>query len=200
MTSAAIVLAEAADPGRTLAFCDETDLTIGATSTMLAKIHAWVALILSSEAYAALRDDLLAYQAEHGVPEFHGAEIVNPGSKSAWKSIAYEQRLDAFRFACALVTTHATELRHVHISAEQYEESRAIYPEQVPKSHKRGVKTAFKGHIVDYLVGQAPVMLVFHKDKNNPAATLEPVVGASHLAGGGILRASSHSVPGLQVA
>lgn len=200
MTTADVILGGIAEPGRTLAFCDETDLTVGPTSTMVAKIHAWVAMIVPSEAYAALRDALLAYQAEHGVPEFHGTEIVNPGSRSAWKPIAYERRLDAYRFACGLVTTHAVELRHVHISAEQYAAWLATRPEGLPKSYRDGVKVAFTRLLVGYLAGHAPAMVVFDKVKNSPGATLERVVGANHLAGGGILRASSDSLPGLQVA
>lgn len=200
MTSAALIIAGIAEHGRTLALCDETDFTIGSTSMMLAEVHAWVALIMSSEGYAALRDALLAYQADHEVPEFHGNAIVNAGSKSLWKEVAYERRVDAYRFVCALVTTHAAELRYVHISAEQYAEGLAVYPSDLPASHKDGVKASFAGHIVDYLAGYAPAMLVFDKHKNNPGPTIELVVGANHLAFGGILRASSHDVPGLQVA
>jgi hypothetical protein len=200
MTDAALLLSGIGEPGRTLALCDETDLTIAATSRMVADIHAWVALIMPSERYPSLRDSLRAYQAEYGVPEFHGNEIVNPGSKSAWKQIAYERRLDAYRFACALVTSHATELRHVHISAAQYAEWSAVYSDDLPTSHKDAVRRSFAGHIIDYLAGYAPAMLIFDKEKNNSRPTLEPVAGANHLAGGGILRAASHDVPGLQVA
>jgi hypothetical protein len=200
MSSPATILAGIADPGRTLALCDETDLTIAATSTMVAEIHAWVAMIMPSEAYSSLRDALVGYQAEHGVPEFHGNEIVNAGKKSAWSDTAYDRRIDAYRFACALVTTHATELRYVHISAGQYAEWMTAYPGQLPSSHKDAVKASFAEHIVDYLAGHAPAMLVFDKHKNNPGPTIESVTGADYLAGGGILRASSQDVPGLQVA
>lgn len=200
MTSPAAILAGIADPGRTLALCDETDLTTVATSTMVAEIHAWVALIMTSDDYPELRDQLLGYQLEHEVPEFHGNEIVNPGSCSAWKGVTYDSRIDAYRFACDLVTTHATELRYVHISAAQYADMLSAYGGQLPPSHKDAVKASFSGSIVEFLADHAPAMLVFDKHKNNPGPTIEPVKGAYYLAGGGILRASSRDVPGLQVA
>jgi hypothetical protein len=200
MTDAALVLSGIAEPGRTLALCDETDLTTTATSKMVADIHAWVALIMPSEGYPSLRDSLLAYQAEHGVPEFHGNEIVNAGSKSAWKHFDYERRLNAYRFACALVASHASELRYVHVSAAQYAEWFAAYPDDLPASHKDGARGSFAGHIIEYLAGRPAPMLIFDKERNNPGPTIQPVAGAGHLAGGGILRAGSNEVPGLQVA
>lgn len=198
MTDAALLLSGIAEPGRTLALCDETDLTLAATSKMIAGIHAWVALIMPSEGYSSLRDSLLAYQAEHAVPEFHGNEIVNAGSKSAWKHFDYGRRLDAYRFACDLVTSHASELRYVHVSAAQYAEWFAAYADDLPASHKDGVRESFAGHIIEYLTARPAPMLVFDKEKNNPGPTIQPVAGASHLAGGGILRANSNEVPGLQ--
>jgi hypothetical protein len=46
VTTAATILEGIAEPGRTLALCDETDLTTTATATMVAHIHAWVAFCL----------------------------------------------------------------------------------------------------------------------------------------------------------
>jgi len=199
MTSPDALLASVADAGRTLVFCDESDLTIEATSTMCAEIHAWVGVEMPSDTYSALASTLHCYQADHGVPEFHGNEIVNAGSKSAWRLQSFERRLDAFRFACDLVVEHAATLLTVHIPAEQYQtwvdEGRVR-----PHSHKDGVKEVFAKSIVEHLANRAPALLIFDKDKNNPGPTLLPVRNAPHLAGGGILLADSNSVAGLQVA
>ncbi|WP_156139457.1 DUF3800 domain-containing protein [Sphingomonas sp. 35-24ZXX] len=199
MTTPDALLASVADAGRTLVFCDESDLTIGATSTMCAKIHAWVGLEMPSDAYSALSSAVRWYQASHRVPEFHGNEIVNAGSKSAWRPQSFERRLDAFRFACNLVVEHAALLLTVHIPAEQYQnwvdEGRCR-----PDSHKDGVKEVFAKSIVEHLADRAPALLIFDKHKNNPGPTLLPVANAPHLAGGGILLADSNAVAGLQIA
>lgn len=199
MTTPHALLASVADAGRTLVFCDESDLTIEATSTMRAEIHAWVGLEMPSEAYSALAGAVRGYQADYGVPEFHGNEIVNPGSKSAWKPQSFERRLDAFRFACDLVVRHAVSLLTVHIAAEQYQ----IWVDEGlvrPNSHKHGVKEVFAKSIVEHLADRAPALLIFDRDKNNPCPTLLPVPNAPHLAGGGILLADSNAVAGLQIA
>ena len=199
MTTPDALLASIAAAGRTLVFCDESDLTIETTSTMCAEIHAWVGLEMPSHAYSALANAVSCYQADHGVPEFHGNEIVNAGSKSAWKLQSFERRLDAFRFACDLVIEHAASLLTVHIAAEQYQVW--VDEGQVrPGSHRRGVKEVFAKSIIEHLADRAPALLIFDKDKNNPGPTLLPVPNAHHLAGGGILIADSNAVAGLQIA
>ena len=199
MTTPDALLKSVADAGRTLVFCDESDLTIEATSTMCAEIHAWVGLEMPSDGYSALARAVRCYQADHGVPEFHGNEIVNAGSKSAWRPQSFERRLDAFRFACDLVVEHAALLLTVHIPAEQYQvwvDERRVRPD----SHKSGVKEVFAKSIVEHLADRAPALLIFDKDKGNPGPTLLPVPNAPHLAGGGILLADSSAVAGLQIA
>ncbi len=181
MTPAAAARAELTLPGRTLAFCDETDLTSEATSTMVADIHAWVALILPSDAYPDVEGLVLAYQAEHGLPELHGTEMVNPKSGTPWKAVPDDVRLAAYHFACELIAAHAVDLRYSYISKGQYAELTAGAPKgTVPNSHKAAVKTVFRTSIVSHLAGHAPALLVF--------------------VGGGIVRAASHGVPGVQLA
>ncbi len=202
MTVAAIeVLDQIARPGRTLALCDETDFTQCPTTTMVANIHAWVALVTPSDHYAALAAAVLAYQAEHSLPELHGNEIVTPGSASTWNAIAPDVRLAAYEFACGLITAHAAEVRYVHISEAQYATMVARHQNALlPKTYKRAVKAVFKTSIVAHLSAYAPALVVFDKEKNNAGPTLEQIAGATHLVGGGVLRAGSHTVPGLQLA
>jgi hypothetical protein len=199
--TAAEVLDQIAVPGRTLALCDETDLTQAPTETMVADIHAWVAFLMRSDGYSRIAASMLAYQAQHGLPELHGNEIVNPGSKSAWLGVAPETRIAAYRFACELVAAHALEVRYVHISKGQYAEMIDAHSgAPLPKGHKQAVKAVFKASITEHLVSRAPAILIFDKDNNKPGPTLELIAGAAHLVGGGIVRAESHNVPGLQLA
>jgi hypothetical protein len=199
-TSAKEVLDQLETPGRMLAFCDETDLTNDATSTMVPNIHAWMALIMSSDHYAAVAAEVLAYQDEHSLPELHGNEIVSPGSASPWKEIGAQARLAAYKFGCELVAAHALELRYNHVSKAQYDTMIAEHGSSLPKSYKKAVKAVFKSSIIERLSLHGDALLVFDKDKNNHGPTLESIADAAHLVGGGLLRAASHEVPGLQLA
>jgi len=195
------ILGQIAEPGRMLAFCDETDLTKEATSTMVAEIHAWVALLIPSARYAAVSAAVLDYQQAHGLPELHGNEIVTPGKASAWRPVTIEKRLDAYRFACDLIASEAADVRYVHMSEAQYADLVAAHPEEeLPAKHKTAVKAVFKSCIAEQLADHAPAILVFDKDKNNAGPSLEPIPGAAHLVGGGVLRERSDLLPGLQLA
>lgn len=197
---AAELLSELTSSGRMLCFCDETDLTIEPTSTMVADIHAWVGFLIPSEAYAKAAAIIEQYRASHNLPEFHGTEIVNPKSKSPWKSVPVERRIAAFDFVCAQVDHYAAHICYAYMSKAQYDEGAAEHHGQVPECHKAGVKDYFKATMVERLAAFAPAVLIFDKDKNNPGPTLEPVSTAPHLVGQGILRADSKDIAGLQMA
>src|SRR5690348_12528575 len=102
--SAARLLADLSAPGRMLAFCDETDITLQPTSTMVPNVHMVAGLLVRSADYEKLASKLENYRMAHGLPEFHANEIVTPGSKSKWRPIALSRRIEAFQLACGLVT------------------------------------------------------------------------------------------------
>lgn len=168
---------------------------------MLADIHEWVALIMPSDDYGAMADAVVAFRHEHQLPELHGNEIVTPGSGSPWKPVPVELRLAAFKFACDLAAGNAAELRYVHISKRQFQEMVAENPCAPFKTtkHKPAVMDVFKHCLVERRAETGPSLAVCDKDKNNPGATLEKIHGAADLLGGGLIRATSHEVPGLQI-
>lgn len=184
-----------------LAFCDETDLTNEPTTSMVANIHAWVAVNMPSDRYAGLSAQVVAYREDNALPELHGNEIVNPPSNSTWRTVSYDRRVEAYRFACEQVATAADEVRYLHVSQGKYAAMLAEHPDAaLPRGYKAAVKRAFKRCIVERMVASAPAIVVFDKDKNNPGPTLEQIDGAVHLEGGGIVRADSNTVAGLQLA
>lgn len=195
------ILAGLGTPGRTLAFCDETDITQEATSTMLPHVHLRAALILPSADYRLMGEELDSYRQVHGMPEFHANEIVTPGTKSAWKEIPVVERVAAFAFACELVTRPKCSIRYVHISRQQYEQMRAALPKgAIPKSYKSGVKKVFLSCIVHDLRDATPGVLVMDRDKVGTQPTLTKVADGAHLVGGGAVSTDSAAVAGLQLA
>lgn len=195
------ILADLDNPGRTLAFCDETDITHEATTTMLPHIHLWAAWVVPSVLYGEMRDSLDGYRRERELPEFHANEIVTPGTESAWKIVSHAERIAAFAFACRLVVRPECTLRYVHIPRQQYDQIRDGLPKgAIPKSHKSAVKKVFVDCIVDALRDAAPATLILDKDKAGSQPTLSRVPEGGHLEGGGAVNANSASVAGLQLA
>lgn len=62
-------------PGRTLAFCDETNLTEAATAKLVANLRLHTAFVLDSSAYASASRPLADFLVAGALPEFHAAEI-----------------------------------------------------------------------------------------------------------------------------
>jgi hypothetical protein len=91
------LLDDLTSPGRTLAFCDETNLTEGATPTLVANLRLHAAFVLDSSAYATVSGPLADFLAAGGLPEFHAAEIVNGKAGSPWKTVPMRVRLDAYQ-------------------------------------------------------------------------------------------------------
>jgi hypothetical protein len=195
------ILADLAAPGRILAFCDETDLTTEATSTMVANIHFHAAVVLPSYAYRALAPSLTAALKMFGVAEFHANAIVNNGKKSAWRDRDKAERLNALATICDALCASDAHIYYVHIAKRQYDTIvAALPPGSLDASHKIGVKTRFRELIAELLNTSAPAIVVADKEKNNKGFGLAKFSGGHHLLGGGILLAHSHEVLGLQLA
>jgi len=197
----ASILADLATTGRTLAFCDETDITHNATGTIRARIHLLGALVMPSEQYGGMRDTLDEWRATHGLPEVHANEVVTPGTKSAWRTIDRAIRERTFALACDLAARVGHSIAYVHIPKSQYDDMRdGPCGKGLPGSHKAGVKRVFARSILDRLAGSGPAVLVMDRDKPGKAPTLTSMAGGNFLIGGGAVRADSASVAGLQVA
>jgi len=199
--SPAALVADLAAPGRILAFCDETDLTLEATTTMVADIHCHVAVVIPSDDYGALAASLSAALAGFGVAEFHATDIVNNGKRSVWRERAKADRLAALQMICDALCVSGAHLYYVHIAKSQYDGfAAALPPGSLDPDHKVGVKTRFRELIADLLDTPTAAIVVADKEKNTQGVGRAAFDGSGHLLGGGILLAHSHDVPGLQLA
>jgi hypothetical protein len=195
------LVADLAVPGRILAFCDETDLTGQATSTMVADIHLHAAVVLPSDDYSALATSLAAALETFGVAEFHATDIVNNGKKSAWYERSKDDRLAALATICDALCTSDVHVYYVHVPKAQYNAyAAALPPGSLDADHKAGVKTRFRELIAEFLETATPAVVVADKDKNTKSIGLAKVDGGDHLIGGGIILAGSEQVIGLQLA
>jgi|SRR5581483_1786947 len=193
--------AELSTPDRTLAFCDDTDLTLKPTSTMVGDLHLYGGLIVKSEAYAPLALNLASYLAGIGQVEFHGTEIINPKTGSRWKALDYNARAEALRHVCTAITETSATFVYARICKTQY----ADLPKDVGRaidetSYKAAVKRVFLRSVADYLAAGAPAVLVIDRDKNTPGPTLVKFEGSARLIRGGAISANSADVLGLQLA
>ncbi|MEV5023469.1 hypothetical protein MRBLMA1_003352 [Sphingobium sp. LMA1-1-1.1] len=197
----ASILADLATPGRTLAFCDETDVTHEGTSTMLPGIHLMGALVMASDHYAAIQDELEGFRAAWGLPEIHANEVVTPGTRSKWRQVERSVREEAFALACGIAARPGNQIAYVHVSKSQYADMRCdCRGKGFPQRHKSGVKLVFTPLIVEHLEPMGQAVLVMDRDKPGSVPTLTPMPRAGHLVGGGAVRADSSAVTGLQVA
>ncbi|TGS87414.1 DUF3800 domain-containing protein [Mesorhizobium sp. M3A.F.Ca.ET.174.01.1.1] len=185
-------------PGRILAFCDETDLTKEATSTMVADIHFHAAVVLPSEDYGPLTAPLAAALQEFGVAEFHAVDIVNNGKKSVWKERNKADRLAALGTICDALCASSGHVYYVHVPKAQYDYYASLLP--LSGDHKTGVRTRFRELIAEMLDTPTPAIVIADKDKNSKGLGLAKFEGSDHLLGGGIFLAHSHEILGLQLA
>lgn len=195
------VINSLATPGGFLAFCDETDLTTEATSTMVGDIHLHAAVVLPSDGYATLASELHAALKTFDVSEFHAVDIVNNGKKSVWRHREKADRLAALQTICDALCASEGHIYYVHISRNQHEKLLAEWPDaDSDPDHKIAVKTRFRELIAALLDTETPAAVIADKEKNKPGFGMAKVEGGDHLLGGGIILAHSHEVLGLQLA
>jgi hypothetical protein len=201
--SAKQLLANLAEPGRTLVFCDDTDIAPQPVPWLQPDLRILVAVEMSSEAYAAAVVALEARLASLGMPEFHAAEIANPNGKSPWKAISAEDRASALHFLAGILTGSGARVHQAHVPKAQFDQlkAQAQLVGKVGVGFKMGLKRVFLRCLLDHLAtagGEAIAVL----DQDKPLA--QPVVEhwpeAAFLVGGGPVAARSTDVPGLQLA
>jgi len=195
------IITDLCTPGRILAFCDETDLTFEPTSVMVGNLHLYGGIILRSESYCRLAHTLTTYLADIGQLEFHGTEIVNPTTKSTWKSLGYTAREKALRHVCAAIAQSRAIFVYAYICKAQY----AAMLQQAGgavanKNYKAAVKQVFLRSVADYLAVASPAVLLIDRDKSTPGPSLVKFKGGATLIGGGAISANSAHVLGLQIA
>jgi hypothetical protein len=168
---------------------------------MIAELHLYGGVVLTSEAYGPLAHTLTSYLDELGQAEFHGTEIINPKSKSSWKKLNYGQRLAALSKLLTIVADSQPTFIHVRISKSQYleivESTFGISPGD---THKTAVKEVFLQLAAPYLMGKGPAVLLVDRDKNNPGPGLIKFPGSTSLTAGGAISVHSTEIMGLQIA
>jgi hypothetical protein len=188
-------------PGRIIAFCDETDLTLTPTSTLVGELHLYGGVILRSETYSLLSQNLTGYLADIGQVEFHANEIVNPNSKSRWKALDYGARVEALRHVCSVIADSNAIFVYARICKAQYTELlEATGGAAEGINYKAAVKQVFLRSVAEYLVGTTPAVVVIDRDKNTPGPSPVKFQGSASLIGGAAISVNSEEVIGLQIA
>lgn len=196
-------LANLTEPGRTLVFCDDTDIAPQPVPWLQPELRILVAVEISSEAYTVAAAELAARLAILGMPEFHATEIANPGGKSPWKAVSSDERASALHFLADVLNASGARVHQAHVPKAQFAEvkAEAELTGKVGVGFKMGLKRVFLRCLFDHLAaagGEAIVVL----DQDKPLA--KPVVEhwpeAAFLVGGGPIAARSIDVPGLQLA
>jgi hypothetical protein len=195
------IVANISEPGRILAFCDETDLTNEATSTMVADIHLHAAVVLPSDGYAALALELALSLKKFDVVEFHAVDIVMNGARSVWKNRDKANRLAALQTICGALLASCGHIYYVHVPKQQYAGFVAELPQgALPPNYKTAVKRCFRELIASLLNTPTPAIVIADKESNKCGLGLAKVDGGNHLLGNGIILAHSHEVLGIQLA
>lgn len=194
------ILATLDTPGRTLAFCDETNLTEAATSEQVANLRLHAAFVVDSAAYAPVAGMLAEFLAANDLPEFHAAEIVNANASSPWKTVPMALRIEAYQRISDALLLPRSRIAYLYISKAEYDGMVVKSGGVIPADYKQGLKRVFLSSIADYLPQATPSAVVADRDKNTPGPTLCAFQGGSHLIGGGAILVESHRVIGLQLA
>lgn len=197
------VLEALPEPGRTLVFCDDTDISGQPVPWLQPDLRILVAVEMSSEDYAAAAAKLEARLASLGMPEFHAAEIANPKGKSPWKGVSPDERAAALHFLAGALNGAGAHVHEAHVPKAQFAalKAEAQLVGKVGVGFKMGLKRVFLRCLSDHLaVGANGTIVVMDQDKPLAEPVVENWPEAAFLIGGGPVAARSLDVPGLQLA
>ena len=190
-------------PGRSLVFCDDTDIAPHPVPWLQPDLRILVAVELGSEAYAAAAADMTARLASLGMPEFHAAEIANPNGKSPWKAVTPDARASALHFLAAVFNGSGARVHQAHVPKSQFADlkAQAQLVGKVGVGFKIGLKRVFLRCLFDHLAAAGgETIVVIDQDKPLAEPVVEQWPEAVFLVGGGPIAARSIDVPGLQLA
>lgn len=186
--------------GRTLVFCDDTDIA-GQPVAKLPDLRILVAVQMASESYVALDATMSAALDRYGVAEFHATDIAT--GNRAWKGRSEEERAAALAFVSEQLSIHADHIGGVWLPKGQYPQIR-LDAEKIGKvsvGFKHGLRRVLVRSVVKRLAaGTRPAMLCLDQDRRLAGPKVENWPEATFLVGGGPLVAPSHMVRGLQLA
>ena len=192
-----------AEPGRTLVFCDDTDISGQPVPWLQPDLRILVAVEMSSRAYAVAAAELEAKVASLGMPEFHAAEIANPKGKSPWKGVPQAERATSLHFLAGVLNGAGAHVHEAHVPKAQFAalKAEAQLVGKVGVGFKQGLKRAFLRCLSDHLtLGANGTIVVMDQDKPLAEPVVEAWPEAAFLIGGGPVAARSVDVPGLQLA
>jgi hypothetical protein len=143
MTNAKNILHNLTKPGRTLVFCDESDVHGQPNPAFVEDIRVLCAVEIDSTHYRKIdiREQIVGLKKN----EFHTTEVVNPNSKSEWYGVGLEERVEILNHVRDLLTKYVTKVYYCYVSKSQYNDLRkeAEKTGKVNANHKGGVKKSF---------------------------------------------------------
>ncbi len=187
--------------GRTLVFCDDTDIAGQPVAKLRPDLRILVAVQVASENYAALDAAMTAALDQYGVAEFHATDIAT--GNRAWKGRSEEERAAALAFVAEQLSIHARRVGAVWLPKGQYPQIRkdAETIGKVGVGFKHGLRRVLVRSVVERLAaGARPAMLWLDQDNALAEPKVEHWPEATFLIGGGPVVAPSHLVRGLQLA
>lgn len=107
---------------RILVFVDESGTPGKPIPVLAGDFRLFCAVLVPSDRYDAAKRSLSRRlrELDAGLREFHAIEIVNPGSKSAWRALSADKRFHVLEFLAAQLVEHAALLAYVYVSGEQF--------------------------------------------------------------------------------
>ncbi|GGN61494.1 hypothetical protein GCM10011349_44170 [Novosphingobium indicum] len=187
--------------GRTLVFCDDTDIAGQPVAKLRPDLRILVAVQMASENYAALDGAMTAALDQYGVAEFHATDIAT--GNRAWKGRSEEERVAALAFVAEQMSIHAGRIGAVWLPKGQYPKIRKDAEKigKVGVGFKHGLRRVLVRSVVERLAaGTRPAMLWLDQDSPIAGPKVEHWPEATFLVGGGPIIAPSQMVLGLQLA
>ena len=188
-------------PGRTLVFCDDTDLPGQPLATLQPDLRILVAVQMPSDDYAELSTSIAAALERHEVDKFHATDIAT-GNRS-WLGRAEVERVEAMSFLADQLGAHAARIGAVWLPKGQFSEIKkgAEQLGKVGVGFKHGLRRVLVRSVVSRLAyGSKPAMLWLDQDRPVAAPQVEHWPEATFLVGGGPVVSPSHLTHGLQLA
>jgi hypothetical protein len=197
------VSAALAVPGRTLIFCDDTDIAGQPVPWLEPDLRILVAVEMGSEAYAIAAAAMAAELSSLGVTEFHAADMANPQKKSPWKALEAKVRVEALHKLTAIFNGAGARVSQARVPKAQFAELKAQAQLQgkVGVGFKHGLRRVFLRCLFERLeAANRPAVVVIDQDKPLAGPVVEHWPEAAFLVESGPIAASSADVAGLQLA
>jgi hypothetical protein len=202
------IIDKLATPGKYLVFVDETGTSGKPLPDLASDFQLMCGVGVSSSHYSELKASLADRLNKLGpnFHEFHATEIVNPKKGSPWKTLSLNVRQDTLRFLSKSLLEVPSDLFYCYVSGEQYADllARAKQFADVDFDQKQGLRHVFFESLLSLCrtrEPREPVAIVADSEKRlDGVIKIQTVTDFPDIYQGGIIHASSHDEPGLQLA